>query len=83
MFKKIDYIDNVKLQYNFDSPIDNNKYGIKLFTVAAFIAGMGGGKTTAMINLSNYLYDNKLISEIILISPTIYSNGWNQLKKIE
>ena len=83
MFNKINFFDNKPLKHKFNRPTDSNKYGFNLFTVAAFIGGMNSGKSTAMINLAKYFEDNKLITEIILVSPTIYSNGWNELKILD
>ena len=55
---KVKFIENKPLKNKFIVPIDYNKYGFKLFTNAAFIGGMGSGKTTTLINFGNYLIIN-------------------------
>ena len=47
---------------------------------STFIGLPRSGKTLTTINLSKYLLDNNLISEIILISQTFENNPFRVLK---
>ena len=73
--QKINFINNIPVKnHHFHEPQDKNKYGFKLFMTSAFIGPPRSGKTLTAINLSKYLLDKNLISEIILISPTFENN---------
>ena len=78
--KKIRFINNQPIKgHHFYEPIDSNPNGFKLFMTAAFIGPPRSGKTLSCINLAKYLQDNKLITEIILISPTSDNNPFHIL----
>ena len=78
--KKIKFIDNMPIHgHKFHEPQDTNPNGFKLFMTSAFIGPPRSGKTLSCINLSKYLQDNNLITEIILISPTSDNNPFHVL----
>ncbi len=78
--QKINFINNIPVKnHHFHEPQDKNKYGFKLFMTSAFIGPPRSGKTLTAINLSKYLLEKKLISEIILISPTFENNPFHVL----
>ena len=79
-FKKIDFISNDPIKnHNWNEPKDNNPNGFKLFMKSAFIGPPRSGKTLSAINLTKYLYDNNLIKEIFLLSPSIENNPFHIL----
>ena len=79
--EKINFINNIPVKgHHFYEPEDKNINGFKLFMTSAFIGPPRSGKTLSAINLSKYLLDNKLITEIILFSPTSENNPFHILK---
>lgn len=78
--RKIKFIDNIPIRgHHFHEPQDHNPNGFKLFMTSAFIGPPRSGKTLSCINLSKYLLDNNLVTEIILISPTSDNNPFHVL----
>ena len=77
---KINFIDeNIIKNNNFSCHVDENKYFFKLYMSCAFVGKMNSGKSHTAIKLAKYLQDNKLITEIFIISPTIQSNPFEIL----
>jgi len=78
--KKIKFINNVPIKgHKFHEPIDTNPNGFKLFMTAAFIGPPRSGKTLSCINLAKYLQENNLITEILIISPSLDNNPFHVL----
>ena len=72
--KHVNFI-NPKIKKNiFSEHIDINPNGFKMYMTSLFIGAPRSGKTTSAIQLADYLQNNKLITEIFLLSPTVESN---------
>ena len=79
-FRYINFIDNKPINnHNWNEPKDINPNGFKLFMKGAFIGPPRSGKTLTCINLTKYLYDNNLVREIFLLSPSIENNPFHIL----
>lgn len=72
--KHINFIDTKIKKGVFSEHNDPNINGFKMYMTSCFIAPPRSGKTTSAIQLCKYLQDNKLVTDIYLLSPTIESN---------
>ena len=80
IIQKINFIENNEIKHNhFNEPKDDNPNSFKFYMSCAFIEPPNSGKTQAALNLSKYLQNKNLVTEIFIISPTLENNPFDIL----